>query len=50
MNTITVEGVTLTVNDLGVLLQDGWLLQKQITMDDVIKIRDWLDTNFPAKS
>jgi len=47
-NTITIEGVTITVNAEGILLQDGWLLEKQIVTTDVAAIRDFLNTNFPA--
>lgn len=46
---LEVSGVTVTRNEQGALLQDGFFVQKQIDEADAIKLRDWLNENFPKK-
>lgn len=46
MNTLTISGVTLTINDQGIMIKDGFFLAQQITIEDVIKIRDFLNDNY----
>jgi hypothetical protein len=44
---ITIGAVTLTANDQGVLLST-WVGEDQISVDDAVKIRDWLNLAFPT--
>ena len=46
---LEVAGVTLVKNERGVVLEYGWLLDKQISATDAVRIRDWLNVNFPVK-
>ncbi len=45
---LQIDGGTLTVNDQGVELKYGWLVNQQISTADAIKMRDWLNLNFPV--
>jgi hypothetical protein len=45
---LQVAGVTLTANEAGVLLQEGWISQ-QISVVDAVRIRDWLIAVYPVK-
>lgn len=47
---ISIAGATLTKNEQGVDLKYGWLVNQQISTADVLKIRDWLNLNFPEKT
>lgn len=47
---IQIDGATLTLTPDGVTLQYGWMVTKEISRDDAIKIRDWLNANFPENS
>lgn len=47
---IQIDGATLTLTPDGVTLQYGWMVTKEISRDDAIKIRDWLNANFPKST
>lgn len=46
---LEVAGVKLTVVANGVELDAGWLMKKEVSREDALKIRDWLNWQFPAK-
>ena len=43
---ITVANVTVTPTAQGASVQVGWIGQ-QVSMADIIKLRDWLILNYP---
>lgn len=45
-----IEGATLTVKPEGVELRLGWMFTRQIATVDALKIRDWLNENYPKGS
>lgn len=47
---LQIAGATLTTNDQGVNLKYGWMVSEQISTADALKIRDWLNLNFPEKT
>lgn len=47
MTALEIAGTTLTVIPEGVSLKHGWMPAQDISKEDAIKIRDWLNLNFP---
>lgn len=47
MTALEISGATLTIIPEGVSLKYGWFPAQDISKADAIKIRDWLNANFP---
>lgn len=47
MTALEISGAILTVIPEGVSLKYGWMPAQDISKEDTLKIRDWLNANFP---
>ena len=49
MTALQIEGAVLTIIPDGVTLKYGWMPSVDISHADALRIRDWLNENFPIK-
>lgn len=47
MTALQIEGAILTIIPEGVSFKYGWMPATDISKADALKIRDWLNENFP---
>lgn len=48
MTALEIAGATLTVIPEGISLKYGWFHAQDISKSDAIRIRDWLNLNYPV--
>lgn len=48
MSELAVDGFTLSVGEDGGVVLRNWFTTQRISAEDAVKIRDWLNLNFPT--
>ena len=49
MTALQIDGAFLTLTPDGITLKYGWMPAVDVSKADALKIRDWLNENFPVK-